>query len=1348
MRIFLPILFFVGCQICDAQEAMRVERCTAVSPDAPVYNVFVDEEDRKWVCNSEGLFQVHAADLATPVVLVPGEESILQYPDGNVDFRLPQGELNQLLGGRLSSDNQITSAYYNAVQDHLWVGTDNSGIYLFRTQPKLKWVPTINKRLPKFRSNHVNSIYVDGETDRHFFATDEGIIVGQNGRWGLEEKYFRFQAITHRGKEIWLLAEDLIWIVGVDDRWRSVSIDPEQIEGAIKDIAFDKDGRLWIASELLTVYDVDRETYRVFDGADYFTSSDVNCIDVDRTGAVWVGTQDKGLYVIEKATAMTVTCLVEKEVSCVEGVNDGALVVKIKGGQPPYTYQWDQGLTGENPTGLGPGTYTVTVTDENGQSKPAEGTIADSRIRLSVVADQPASPDGTSLGSATTTVEGGKPKYTFTWDNGESGPRAEGLSAGTHTVTVTDDRGCEAIGSVEITQEIAELVLELDRTAKSVCAGDGKNQLTASISGGLGPYNLQWSDPALTGEQVDGLHSGTYSVTVTDSRGISASQSVNIPAVPALALTAVANGSTQVGTDEGRAQVTATGGSGIYAYLWDNGESTRQAKLLSAGAHQVTVTDDQGCTATAEVTISTEYLELAVQLQQTKASHCAGESDNALEAIISGGLAPYRLAWSESSLSGQQPQNLAPGTYQVTVTDDRGATTSGNIVIPAPEPLTAEVVATASSTHGEAQGKATARASGGSGNYTYAWDHGQTGRQASNLSPGLHEVTITDEKGCQLISTVEISTEYLALTVNLEQTSASNCAGENTNALEASITGGLAPYQLAWSESDLAGQQVGNLAPGTYALTVTDDRGSTTSESIVIPALAPLTAETTATSSSTHGRSEGKATARASGGSGTYTYAWDHGQSGRQATNLSPGTHEVTITDDKGCQFVTSVEIGTEYLELAVALQLTGQSKCAGDGLNQIEASISGGAEPYQSTWESGGTGVSLSGVAGGVQRITVTDAQGKTTTASINVPKLSELTVEASVDSDASTNETDGRASVSARGGTGPYSYRWDNGESERRATNLAPGVHGVTVTDANGCTAQSSVTISENISALSVAAEAVNALKCHGDQTAAVELVVRGGKGPFTYQWNDDGLSGASLQGVGAGTFAVTVTDVVGNTSSASVTIEEPAPLEAAVVEIRGVTDEASQDGRAQVQVQGGTGTVRYTWDNDYTGDKVTNLAIGTHHVTVSDANGCAQVLSFEVDKKILPQLSLSKLRDGQVVQMQMLRFDADSTNLRDDAKPILDEVYEFLKDNPAVVIRVEGHTNNIPSDEFCDRLSTARAKSVATYIVQQGIADERVYYSGYGKRKPLYSNRTPEGRRKNQRVEIKILKVREDG
>jgi outer membrane protein OmpA-like peptidoglycan-associated protein len=413
-----------------------------------------------------------------------------------------------------------------------------------------------------------------------------------------------------------------------------------------------------------------------------------------------------------------------------------------------------------------------------------------------------------------------------------------------------------------------------------------------------------------------------------------------------------------------------------------------------------------------------------------------------------------------------------------------------------------------------------------------------------------------------------------------------------------------------------------------------------------------------------------------------------------------------------------------------------------------MEARVTGGVEPYSLSWSNPNfNGNMIEAIEGGLYYLTVTDAEGSKAQSSINIPKIDPLIVTAFVEAAASTDQENGRARVEVQGGTSSYSYSWSNGESTANATNLAPGTHTVTVTDANGCTEQASVTIDENILALQTSLDITSNIACHGAGTGAIEASVAGGKGPFTYQWNEDALQGTQLSGLSGGTYSLTVTDAVGNQATASATIVEPELLQAEVIDIRGSTDESTNDGIASISVSGGTKPYSIAWDNGANTERVTNLSVGSHSVTITDAKGCEVSQDFEINKKILPQLTMSKLREGQLVQMQMLQFDADSTSINDGAKPILDEVYLFLKDNPGVVIRVEGHTNNIPPDEFCDNLSTARAKSVAEYIVQQGIAGERVYYRGYGKRQPRFSNLTPEGRRKNQRVEINIVSISDD-
>lgn len=119
-------------------------------------------------------------------------------------------------------------------------------------------------------------------------------------------------------------------------------------------------------------------------------------------------------------------------------------------------------------------------------------------------------------------------------------------------------------------------------------------------------------------------------------------------------------------------------------------------------------------------------------------------------------------------------------------------------------------------------------------------------------------------------------------------------------------------------------------------------------------------------------------------------------------------------------------------------------------------------------------------------------------------------------------------------------------------------------------------------------------------------------------------------------------------------------------------------------------------------------------------------------------------AKLTTGMTIRMEQLYFPADSSTITKSSIPVLNEVYDFLNANPRVAVEIGGHTNGTPSHEYCDKLSTERAKAIVDYLVEKGIARKRLQYKGYGKRKPVDTNKTAAGRKKNQRVEIKILSV----
>ncbi len=278
-----------------------------------------------------------------------------------------------------------------------------------------------------------------------------------------------------------------------------------------------------------------------------------------------------------------------------------------------------------------------------------------------------------------------------------------------------------------------------------------------------------------------------------------------------------------------------------------------------------------------------------------------------------------------------------------------------------------------------------------------------------------------------------------------------------------------------------------------------------------------------------------------------------------------------------------------------------------------------------------------------------------------------------------------------------------------------------------------------------LSAAILVTKEVSCNDGNDGTLKVSVSGGTKPYKYKWSESGMKGAKPYRLGPGSYAVTVTDKFGSLFVSEVTLSNPKPITIELGETSRVTGFNKKDGTAEVVAKGGSGALNYTWSNGAKGSKLLKAAPGRYTITVEDENGCREQLAAEIKKeKYIPELDIAKVNIGQALRINELSFDADSTNLRSENFEILDEVYDFLVKHSTVKIEIGGHTNTIPPHDYCDKLSTARAKSVAEYVVARGIDKDRVAFKGYGKREPLTKSKSTSARKKNQRVEVKILSL----
>ncbi len=914
---------------------------------------------------------------------------------------------------------------------------------------------------------------------------------------------------------------------------------------------------------------------------------------------------------ITQNDALTVNATGTTNVTC-NGLSNGALDITAGGGVLPYTYVWSNAAITEDLTGLAAGSYSVTVTDAAGCTGTGTFTVTEPAVlTATATADNVVTCYGGNDGAISLVVNGGTTAYTYSWSNGAATQNLTGLVAGTYTVTVTDANGCTATSSATITEN-PELEVTLVGAVNVSCNGGSDGSIDVSVTGGVSPYTYLWSNGAVT-QDVSGLSAGTYRLTVTDAVGCTYVDSATITE-PTL-LVANIDGQTNVacnGGNTGTVDLGVTGGTPAYTYAWSNGETTQDLTGLAVGTYTVTVTDANGCTATASATI-TDNPALVVDLDEVQDVTCNGLTDGSIFVNVSGGAPAYTFEWSGPNgyvATTQNISGLAAGTYSVTVTDANSCTGTGTFTVNEPATLTATATADNVVTcYGGNDGAITLTVNGGTAPYTYVWSNAALTQNLTGLVAGTYDVTVTDANNCTATASATI-TENPQLVVSLNGSNDASCNGGNDGDIDITLSGGVGPYTYVWSNNATT-EDINGLTAGTYDVTVTDDLGCTATGSFTIgePTLLVATIDGQ-TNVACNGGNTGTIDLGVTGGTPTYTYAWSNGAVTQDLTGLAIGTYTVTVTDANGCTATASATI-TENDPLQVNATSTTNVSCYGNSDGALDITVTGGVSPYTFVWSNGLNTEDLTGLTAGTYDVTVTDAAGCTGTGSFNITEPNELTIEADGINVTCQGGNDGETDILVGGGTLPYSFAWSNGAAIEDLTGLSVGVYTVTVTDANGCTI--GATVSVNVDNILVVNTAVTNATC-GESNGVAGVTVSGGSGSFTYAWTPAGNT-ASISGLAAGTYSVTVTDAVnGCTATRTLAVSGTSPLSVTPTVTNATCGGAN--GSVSLAVTGGTAPYTYAWSNSTSGATATGLAAGTYSVTVNDANGCPQVLVVEVE------------------------------------------------------------------------------------------------------------------------------------
>ncbi|RYJ42994.1 Adhesin AidA-related protein [Flavobacterium beibuense] len=690
-------------------------------------------------------------------------------------------------------------------------------------------------------------------------------------------------------------------------------------------------------------------------------------------------------------------------------------------------------------------------------------------------------------------------------------------------------------------------------------------------------------------------------------------ETVDVIVNPAPSISYIASDVSCNGGSNGTIDLTVTGGTTPYTFAWSNTAITEDMTGLSAGTYDVTVTDDNGCTATASVTVNEPTVLSASISSQTNVA-CNGGATGSATVTVTGGTGTYTYSWAPAGGNAATASGLAAGTYTVTVTDGNLCTTNTSVTITEPTTaLSASTVATNVSCNGVSNGTIDLTVTGGTAPYAFVWSNSATTEDMTGLAAGTYDVTVTDANGCTTTASVTI-TQPTALSASISSQTNVACNGGTNGSATVTVTGGTAPYTYSWAPTGGNAATASGLAAGTYTVTVTDGNLCNTTKSVTITQPTVLSAYISSqTNIACNGGTTGSATVTVTGGTAPYTYLWSNSASTATTTGLTAGTYTVLITDANLCTTNSSVTITQPTTALSASAIATNVS-CNGSSNGTIDLTVTGGTAPYAFVWSNTAITEDMTGLSAGTYNVTVTDANGCTTTASATVTEPNAL-IASSVTTAVSCNGgSNGTIDLTVTGGTAPYTFVWSNTATTEDMTGLSAGTYDVTVTDANGCTATASVTINEP-TVLSASGVATN-VSCNGGSNGTIDLTVTGGTAPYGFVWSNTATT-EDMTGLSAGTYDVTVTDAKGCTTTASVTVNEPTALSASISSQTNILCNGAATGSATVTANGGTASYEYLWSNGATTATVAGLEAGTYNVTVTDANGCTANTSVTIDE-----------------------------------------------------------------------------------------------------------------------------------
>jgi gliding motility-associated-like protein len=688
------------------------------------------------------------------------------------------------------------------------------------------------------------------------------------------------------------------------------------------------------------------------------------------------------------------------------------------------------------------------------------------------------------------------------------------------------------------------------------------------------------------------------------------------------------------GASNGQATVNILGMTGNYTFTWSNGvtasgPSGSTISNLPAGTYTVSVRDNTtGCTVTGAYVVG-QPDQIIITGSSTNVN-CRGNNTGSVTINVTGGTGPYSYNWLNSSgtsvATTQNLSNAFAGVYTVVVhAPNASCSASATFTVSQPaENLQAAAIITNVNCFAGSTGAIDLSVWGGTPPYSYSWSNLALTQDIQNLTAGTYEVTITDELGCTLTQSFNVTqpNELIGSTF----TSPVDCFGNSTGTITANVNGGVGPYNYVWSNNmnlyAINSNVLINVPAGNYQANVTDANGCQITLNGTISQPSELILTTSSTDVNCFGGNDGSLSSVTSGSVAPYNYLWTNslGNNIGNTANISgvgAGTYTLLVTDANGCSKTSQEVISQPETPIIVSFVKT-DVLCFGESTGQIQLNVAGGTPSYSYIWSDGSITPTITNLVAGNYSYEVTDANGCQVLGSIEIEQPNDpIQVIPTITDVSCFGFSDGVITLSVSGGTTNYTFQWQNSQFLLSQTgpslmNFPANSYRYEITDANGCKAIDTLQINQPTE-LTSAISGANIL-CRGENTGSVSVIANGGVSPYSYSWNTGDVV-PNINNLFAGLYEVTIVDDNNCVTTNSILLTEPDDTLGYSFTTTDVLCNDGNNGMVNLTVTGGTTPYAYDWSNGDNIPVITGLTAGMYSFVVTDNNGCTVQDSMEI-------------------------------------------------------------------------------------------------------------------------------------